>query len=319
MPFFLIRFKKAALAVLLAKTFYEQAIPAHGAFHVNQQRPRVRDNLWLRLAPQQLGTFERLEPKDQRRKVSTEFYGLYDGEGPVPFQSAWTIQQNLQQAQFDQMSSELKSGKADLSLHVSPDSLDTVLFVQHEPVFTFGTASDYDFLLNVDTDIPIFDISRGGEITYHGPGQLVVYPILNLRNYQQDLHWYIRALEEAAILAISSKLRDDASEETLLTPTRCNDITGVWLDNHKVAAIGVHARRWVTQHGVAINVEGHCLEPFEQIVPCGLVGRKVGCLNQFLNRPITVSEFVPYMMRAMESIFQMDLETTTNSQQSEAV
>ena len=231
----------------------------------------------------------------------------------------------MQQAHFDQQQAAHDSrdgtddGRTDKSS--SSTSLDTLLFVQHEPVYTFGTASDYAFLLDTNTDIPTVDISRGGEITYHGPGQLVVYPILNLCHYQQDLHWYIRALEEAAIRAISDKLIADRTNESggvttrspattataRLLPTRYDDITGVWLDNHKIAAIGVHARRWVTQHGVAINVEEQCLKPFRDIVPCGLTGRKVGCLNQFLRQRTTVAEFAPYMLEAIKEIFQMEI------------
>ncbi|KAL7555560.1 hypothetical protein ACA910_013036 [Epithemia clementina (nom. ined.)] len=315
------------------------------------------------LAPQQLGTFETLQD-NIRRPVTRQFYGIYNNELPMPFQSVWKIQQDLQQRHFDRLLTTARTptppkalvsqqtqalrygaGRASLSdinnqdIVLGDSSLDTILFVQHEPVFTFGTASNDKFLLNANTDIPIVDISRGGEITYHGPGQLVVYPILDLRHYQQDLHWYIRALEETAIGAISAKLRDDDDDDydatrangahrndsndsnsddattrlDHLTPTRLDDITGVWLDHHKVAAIGIHARRWITQHGLAINVEEQCLEPFQEIVPCGLIGRKVGYLNQFLKKPTTVAEFVPYVIKAMEDIFLMDFGRTTEA------
>jgi len=227
--------------------------------------------------------------------------------------------------------------------------LDTILVVQHEPVYTLGTASDPSFLLHNNSDIPMANIQRGGEITYHGPGQVTLYPILNLqRNYVPDLHWYMRALEQVVIQAV--RRLDDS-----LQPARQDDTTGVWLpavvpavgssndeddnedDNEqqqhqvqyeqaKVAAIGVHARRWITQHGLAVNVEDHCLPAFDNIVPCGLVGKRVTTLNACRRqRPaspnqnnnnnnnnnnkdeLTVEEFVPYLLDAMRDVFQMEL------------
>lgn len=251
------------------------------------------------LVPQQLGSFEALQT-DVRRPVEVRFFGIYNDEPPIPFHRALQMQQELQLNHFRRMANHQGAS-------TDKDLVDSILVLQHEPVYTFGTASNPEFLLQKDTGIQTINISRGGEITYHGAGQLVVYPILDLLQYRADLHWYIRALEEVIMIAISSLLSTAASDRNDLKPTRCDHTTGVWLDDHKVAAIGVHARRWVTQHGVAINVEEQCLPPFENIVPCGLVGRKVGCLNQFLDRPITVAEFVPYVLDAMEFVFKMEI------------
>ena len=279
----------------------------------------------LHLSPQQLGSFEPLTVAEPR-KVNVAFYGLFDDDNnndtttaqPIAFQDAWTIQQNLQSAQFQQL---IPGQRTEDYVYDKDSSLDTLLFVQHQPVYTLGTASDRRFILgegdstsssatantntSTSSNIPIVDINRGGEVTYHGPGQLVVYPILNLRNYRTDLHWYMRSLEEAVLYALELAGIDTAE--------RSEDTTGVWVDNHKVAAIGVSARRWITQHGVAINVEETCMSAFDGIVPCGLEGRKVGYLNQFVDQPLTVQTFIPYMMEAMEYVFRMELELSESS------
>ena len=152
---------------------------------------------------------------------------------------------------------------------------------------------------------------RGGEVTYHGPGQLTVYPVLDLRGYRRDVHWYMRALEEAALLALEySGVRG---------ATRESDVTGVWISGEKVAAVGVRCRRWVTTHGLAVNVEGISLSNFDGIVPCGLVGRDVTCVDRHVGRrrtpeeggeedgAVTVEQFAVHMCRALEEVFQIEL------------
>ena len=147
-------------------------------------------------------------------------------------------------------------------------------------------------------------------MTYHGPGQLTVYPILDLRHYKPDIHWYIRALEECVILALQ--------ECGVTGAYRDEHATGVWIDDHKVAAIGIKCRRWITQHGVAINVEQESLRGFDGIVACGLEGRKVGYVNQFLvptpdQPPLTVRTFADYFARAMEQVLEIQLVRSENN------
>jgi lipoyl(octanoyl) transferase len=115
-------------------------------------------------------------------------------------------------------------------------------------------------------------IERGGEVTYHCPGQLVGYPILNLRYYQQDLHWYLRQLEEVILQVLSLYG---------LTGERISGLTGVWVEGYKVAAIGIKVSRWITMHGFALNV---CpdLTGFQHIIPCGIANKPVGSLAQFI-------------------------------------
>jgi len=179
---------------------------------------------------------------------------------------------------------------------------DIILMLQHEPVYTLGTGSDERFILgghkNSKFPIEVVRIERGGEVTYHGPGQLVVYPILDLRRYNQDVHWYMRALEEAVLLALHSVgVKGGTREEA---------VTGVWVSNKKIAAIGIKVRRWVTMHGLAVNVDKRSIENFRNIVPCGL-SREVGCVNDFLESPISVEEFSVHMASALETVFHATL------------
>lgn len=138
--------------------------------------------------PQQLGSFEELDTSE--RDVS-----IYDWSGgnPIPFREMWDFQKELVQRHLDQL--PLKSPSQDKN-----DMLDSIIMLQHEPVYTLGTASDPNFIQQERVDVVRMD--RGGEVTYHGPGQLVVYPILDLRAYRKDIHWYMRALEEAVLLAL---------------------------------------------------------------------------------------------------------------------
>ncbi|KAL5987168.1 Octanoyltransferase LIP2p, chloroplastic [Asimina triloba] len=157
------------------------------------------------------------------------------------------------------------------------DHSDTVIVLQHPPVYTLGTGSMEKYLNFEMQDAPfdIYRTDRGGEVTYHGPGQIVMYPILNLRYHKMDLHWYLRSLEEVVIRVLSSTFSIKAS--------RVEGLTGVWVGNHKVAAIGIHVSRWITYHGLALNVTTN-LFPFQHIVPCGIPDREVGSLCDLLGQ-----------------------------------
>jgi lipoyl(octanoyl) transferase len=135
-----------------------------------------------------------------------------------------------------------------------------------------GTGSSENYL-NFDIKNAPFDVyrtERGGEVTYHGPGQLVMYPIINLRNHKMDLHWYLRKLEEVVIRVLSSAFAINAS--------RLDGFTGVWVGNKKMAAIGIRVSKWMTYHGLALNVTTD-LTPFNSIVPCGIRNRGVGSVK----------------------------------------
>lgn len=142
---------------------------------------------------------------------------------------------------------------------------DVLLLVEHPPVVTLGRSSKDAHLVASDAllearGVERFEVDRGGDVTFHGPGQLVGYPILDLKRHKQDLHWYLRQLEESLIVA----LRDFG-----ITATRNAGYTGVWVDDRKLASIGVHARDWVTWHGFALNVTTD-LGYFDLMVPCGI-------------------------------------------------
>lgn len=142
---------------------------------------------------------------------------------------------------------------------------DTLLLLEHPPVITLGRGWKASSL-PVDPDalrargIEVFDIERGGDVTYHGPGQLVGYPIIDLNRHRPDLHWYLRSLEDVLISALSA---------FDITAERSTGYTGVWTGGRKIASIGIHVRQWVTWHGFALNVTTD-LTPFSLIVPCGI-------------------------------------------------
>ncbi|NJM96864.1 MAG: lipoyl(octanoyl) transferase LipB [Phormidesmis sp. RL_2_1] len=175
---------------------------------------------------------------------------------------------------------------------------DALLLLQHPPVYTLGQGADTRFLrfVHQTCDYEVYRVERGGEVTYHCPGQLVGYPILDLKRHRTDLHWYLRQLEEVIIqtLAVYGLVGD-----------RIAGMTGVWLEGCKVAAIGIKVSRWITMHGFALNV---CpdLAGFDQIVPCGLEGKRVGSLAQFLPE-ISLEDVRSTIVIQFEQIFGMKL------------
>ncbi|RLN29694.1 plastidial lipoyltransferase 2-like [Panicum miliaceum] len=157
------------------------------------------------------------------------------------------------------------------------DHSDTLIALQHPPVYTLGSDSKKEYLHFNKEDAPfeVHQIDRGGEVTYHGPGQLVMYPILNLRYHKEDLHWYFRSLEEVIIRALKSAFFIKAS--------RVEGLTGVWVGDQKVAAIGIRGTRMIVYHGLALNVTTD-LTPFKLIDPCGIKDRGVGSIKAILQK-----------------------------------
>jgi lipoyl(octanoyl) transferase len=150
-----------------------------------------------------------------------------------------------------------------LARHLAGEEADTILLLEHESVFTIGRTHDRTSLGDPESlPAPLVETGRGGKATWHGPGQLVGYPILNLTRYGQDLHHYLRALEQSLI---------DGTLALGIPAGRREGLTGVWVENRKLASIGVGARHWISQHGFAINIGGP-LEGFAAITPCGIDG-----------------------------------------------
>ena len=148
---------------------------------------------------------------------------------------------------------------------------DELLLLEHEPVYTIGRTPDQSSLRG-ETHLPhpLFPINRGGQATYHGPGQLIGYPIINLRKYGQDLHRYLRWLEALLIETLAGVGISAATREGL---------TGVWVDDRKIASIGVGVRHWISMHGFALNVCGD-LTPFDHIVPCGIANVRMTSIQK---------------------------------------
>jgi lipoyl(octanoyl) transferase len=206
---------------------------------------------------------------------------LLNNQGLVPYSVAWDQQRSL-------VSQRIKD----------PTQDDILLLLEHPPVYTLGQGASLEFLKfdPANVSVEVHRVERGGEVTYHCPGQLVGYPILNLRHYQQDLHWYLRQLEEVLIQLLGVYgLKGDRSA----------GMTGVWLEGRKVAAIGIKVSRWITMHGFALNV---CpdLSGFERIVPCGIADKPVGSLAQFIP-DITVEQVRLDVAASFAAVFDVQL------------
>lgn len=160
---------------------------------------------------------------------------------------------------------------------------DQVLLLEHEPVYTIGRTQDQSSLPEDRNNLPhpLFITNRGGKATYHGPGQLVGYPILNLKNYKKDLHLYLRSIERSII---KTCIQYDVKASTK------EGFTGVWCNDRKIASIGVGVRQWVSMHGFAINVNGD-LAPFNEITPCGINNAEMTNMEAEISGPVNFKEF----------------------------
>jgi lipoate-protein ligase B len=208
---------------------------------------------------------------------------------------------------------------------------DTLLLVEHDPVVTLGRSTKREhLLLNAQAlaarGIELFDIERGGDVTFHGPGQLVGYPIIDLQQHRQDLHWYLRQVEQTLI---------DALATFGIAGGRVEKYTGVWVEQaaghglqaadsnrdpqpatrspqRKIASIGVHARQWVTWHGFALNVSTD-LSYFDCMVPCGISGVTMTSMERELKRAVTVAEVSDQVIAAFERKFELQLVAPTRA------
>jgi lipoyl(octanoyl) transferase len=170
---------------------------------------------------------------------------------------------------------------------------DTILFVEHPPVYTRGTSSRKEERPNLPH--PLHDVERGGETTFHGPGQLTGYPIFHLKERNLLVGHYLRRLEKALIRAVG---------EMGLHGVAVPGATGVWVGRHKIASIGVSVRGWVSYHGFSLNVCGD-LSPFAAIRPCGFSSEVMASVSDLLARPVSVAEMRPIVLRALEEEFAL--------------
>ncbi len=185
---------------------------------------------------------------------------------------------------------------------------DTFFMLEHPNTYTLGKTADKGNLIGDesflnDKGISVFEIDRGGDITYHGPGQIVGYPIIDLKNWKQDAHLYLRTLEETIIKVCNNYG---------LEATRKEKYTGVWIGERKICAIGVKISRWVTMHGFAFNINTN-LELFNGIIPCGIKDKEVTSLEKELGKKIEVQEVKDKILTEFKEQFNYQKVTTQNS------
>lgn len=231
------------------------------------------------------------------KSIIIEDLGLKD------YKEAWDYQEQLFKSIVD---TKIKNRREEACL----ETKNYLLFVEHPHVYTLGKSGDLsNLLLNEDQlkskGATFYKINRGGDITYHGPGQIVGYPILDLDNFFTDIHKYLRLLEEMIILTLA---------EYGLKAERSNGETGVWLDvgtpfARKICAMGVRASRWVTMHGFALNINAD-LGYFDNIIPCGIRGKAVTSLNVELGKKkVPENEVKEKLLNHFEVLFEADLQT----------
>jgi len=180
--------------------------------------------------------------------------------------------------------------------------LDTLILVEHPPVFTIGSSGTEEHIsvsreFLESSGIEVFETNRGGDITYHGPGQIVAYPILNLKEHKQDLHWLLRQYEEVTIRLL---------EEYDIKARRIEGLTGVWVGDEKITAIGVGVRRWVSYHGFAFNVNPN-LEHFSYIIPCGIRDKGVTSLAKLLGKEMDMDQMRKKVIKYFAEVFEMEV------------
>ena len=187
----------------------------------------------------------------------------------------------IQDLGFKKYKSVLSLQKKLQKQRIAGNIQDTLILVEHEPVYTLGkNANKHHLLQSRDKSIEVHNIDRGGDVTFHGPGQLVGYPILDLRYYKKSVSWYMRTLEELIIRVL---------KEFDIKGSRIKGLTGVWVKNKKIAAQGVRISRWVTMHGFSINVCPQ-LSYYDGIIPCGIFDYDVTSMEECLNKKLSIKK-----------------------------
>lgn len=224
--------------------------------------------------------------------------------GLVDYKEAWDFQEKLFADTI-----ALKIANRDLPAKQQKSTPNYLLFCSHPHVFTLGKSGAEANLLATDEELgrieaTYYKINRGGDITYHGPGQIVVYPILDLDNFFTDIHKYLRLLEEAVILTLA---------EYGVEAGRIPGLTGVWVDHEqrvnprKICAMGVKSSRWVTMHGLALNVNTN-LSYFNHIVPCGIDDKAVTSLEKECGSPQNMKDIEELLTKNLAALFDMQIE-----------
>jgi lipoyl(octanoyl) transferase len=186
---------------------------------------------------------------------------------------------------------------------------DTLILTEHDPVYTIGNGGDQNHLLASPAELSLIgaDVvatNRGGDITYHGPGQLVGYPILDLTSFYRDLHRYLRDLEEVVIRTLA---------RFGVKGGRAEGYTGVWIGNEKICALGVRTSRWVTMHGFALNVSTD-LKYFDRIIPCGIFEKGVTSLEAVVGHSVSLNDVIPALLEEFSGVFGVECVEETLDQ-----
>lgn len=227
---------------------------------------------------------------------------IYRDLGLIDYKKAWDEQEKL----FNSVVS-VKLNNREKEITQQEKTKNYLLFCEHPHVFTLGkSGSEENLLANEEqlkkNNATFYKINRGGDITYHGPGQLVVYPIFDLDHFFTDIHKYLRFLEEAVILTL---------KEYGISAGRIEGLTGVWLDVNdpakarKICAMGVKCSRWVTMHGIGFNINTQ-LEYFNHIIPCGISDKQVTSLSRELGGEVNMNELKEKLKLHMANIFDYD-------------
>ncbi len=224
--------------------------------------------------------------------------------GLAPYKETWDFQEELFERNVQRKLQNRSEGKAD-----GEGTEDVLLFVEHPHVYTLGKSGDAFHLLVSEEKLKeigatYYPINRGGDITYHGPGQIVGYPLLDLEHFFTDIHKYMRYLEEAIIRTIA---------HYGIVGGRIEGLTGVWLDiddpkkARKIAALGVKCSRWLTMHGFAFNVNTD-LNYFNHIVPCGITDKTVTSLSKELGSEMDMEEVKRILLKELAEVFQFEIQ-----------
>jgi len=226
---------------------------------------------------------------------TVEFYDL----GRASYQPVWDLQTAIQQRLVDE---KLKRRKEQKLYKPGDESNDVLLFVEHPHVYTLGKSGDKANLLKgaaelADIDAEFIEIDRGGDITYHGPGQIVGYPIFDMDRHFTDIHKYLRYLEEVIILTCA---------DYGIEAGRIEGLTGVWVGEQKICAMGIRCSRWVTMHGFAFNVNAN-LNYFNHIVPCGIVDKEVTSLQKLLGREVDPAGVKEHLLTHFQEVFDINI------------
>ena len=195
--------------------------------------------------------------------------------GRQPYQLIWGLQKQLH------------------AKRVSGEIPDVILLLEHDHVYTFGKNADKNYLLNTHPEAEVVQTDRGGEVTYHGPGQLVGYPIINLNHYHKSITWFMRSLEKIIINSlkhynIESQLNDG--------------LPGVWIDDEKICAMGVRISRWVTMHGFALNINPN-MDYFDGMIPCGIQNYGVTSIKDLIHKNVSQLDLIKVIVKEFNHVF----------------